>query len=122
MYSTKKISPKTSTSYWLLSFVVVVVVVGFCLLLLSLSLSLSLSLWILNAEYRHQCIFNILNSYANVGAKRNSVVERPLMVRWVVGSILHGGPIEFVSRSIQCSTTGITKIVACALLSVGWCC
>ena len=29
------------------------------------------------------------------------------MVRWVVGSILHGGPIElFLVR--QCSTTGIT--------------
>ena len=24
----------------------------------------------------------------------NSVAERPVMVRWVIGSILHGGPIK----------------------------
>ena len=30
------------------------------------------------------------------------------MVRWVVGSILHGGPIDlFFVR--ECSTTGVTK-------------
>ena len=28
------------------------------------------------------------------GAGRSSEVERLLMVRWIVGSILHGGPIE----------------------------
>ena len=32
----------------------------------------------------------------NTGAGRNSEVERSLMVRWVVGSILHGGPIELL--------------------------
>ena len=26
-----------------------------------------------------------------------------------------------VSRSSQCSTTGVTKDVVCAILSVGWC-
>ena len=26
-----------------------------------------------------------------------------------------------ISRSSQCSTTGATKAVACAILSVGWC-
>ena len=35
------------------------------------------------------------------------------MVRWVVGSILHGGPIA-ISRSRQCSTTGVTKAVVSA--------
>ena len=30
------------------------------------------------------------------------MLQRPLMVRWVVGSIPHGGP------SSQCSTTGVT--------------
>ena len=30
----------------------------------------------------------------NVSTLRSSVVKRPLMVRWVVESILHGGPIE----------------------------
>ena len=31
------------------------------------------------------------NSY---GARCSSIVERPLVVRWVVESIPHGGPIE----------------------------
>ena len=31
--------------------------------------------------------------------------------------------VSFVtgSRSSQCSTTGVTKAVVCAILSVGWC-
>ena len=29
-----------------------------------------------------------------IGEGRSSEVERSLMVRWVVGSIRHGGPIE----------------------------
>ena len=39
------------------------------------------------------------------------MVERPLMVRWVVGSIIYGGPIEL-------STTSETKAVICAIVSV----
>ena len=31
-----------------------------------------------------------------------------------------GEPIE-LSRSSQCSTTGVIKAVVCAMLSVGWC-
>ena len=31
------------------------------------------------------------------------------------------GPIDFFSRSSQCSTTGVTKVVVCPILSVGWC-
>ena len=27
----------------------------------------------------------------------------------------------YISRSSQCSTTGVTKAVVCAILSVGWC-
>ena len=38
------------------------------------------------------------------------VVERPLMVLWVVGSIPHDRPI---SRSRQCSKIHITKAVIC---------
>ena len=42
-----------------------------------------------------------------------------LMVRWVVGSVLHGvDPLSYLS---QCSMTGVTKAVVCAILSVGWC-
>ena len=33
------------------------------------------------------------------------------MVRWVVGSILDGGPIELYM-------TGVTKVVVCVILSV----
>ena len=37
------------------------------------------------------------------------------MVRWVVGSIVHGvDPL-----SIECSTNGVTKAVVCVILSVG---
>ena len=36
------------------------------------------------------------------------MVERPLVVHWVVGSSPHGGP-----------TTGVTKAMLCAVLSVG---
>ena len=52
------------------------------------------------------------------GAGRSSEVERSLMVRWVVGSILHGGgPIEL----FLVPATGVTKAVVCVILSVGWC-
>ena len=30
-----------------------------------------------------------------------------------------GEPIEFISRSSQCSTTGVTKAVVCVIPSVG---
>ena len=52
--------------------------------------------------------------YMNVcmwGAGRSSEVARSLMVRWVVGSILHGVD----------QLTGVTKAVVCIILSVGWC-
>ena len=56
-----------------------------------------------------------------VGAGCSSEVERSLMVRWVVGLILHGvDPLSYFSSS-HCSTTGVTKVVVCVILSVGWC-
>ena len=39
--------------------------------------------------------------------------------RWIDPS--WGEPIELISRSSQCSTTGVTKAVVCTILSVGWC-
>ena len=39
----------------------------------------------------------------------------------MVGSILHGGPIELFLVPASCSTTGVTKAVVCVILSVGWC-
>ena len=40
------------------------------------------------------------------------------MVRWVIGSNLHGGPIELF---LVPATTGVTKAVVYAILFVGWC-
>ena len=38
------------------------------------------------------------------------------MVRWVVGSILRGGPTElFLVPASECSTTGVTKVVVCVI-------
>ena len=44
------------------------------------------------------------------------MVELPLMVRWVIGLIPHGRPI---TRSNQCSMTGVTNVMECTILSVG---
>ena len=38
------------------------------------------------------------------------------MVFWVIGSIPLGGPIELYFRFRQCTITGITKAVICAIL------
>ena len=40
------------------------------------------------------------------------------MVRWVVGSILHGGPIELVLVPVSVPRFGVTKAVVCVILSV----
>ena len=42
----------------------------------------------------------------------HNAVNVTIRVRWVVGSILHGGPTEIFC---QCSTTGVTKVVVCVL-------
>ena len=51
------------------------------------------------------------------------MVKRLLMMQWVSGSIPHGGPIELFldQASSPHVTTGVTKTVVCAILSVGWC-
>ena len=56
----------------------------------------------------------------------------PAQVEALVGSAAKGtcfggmvaggaGKRLAISRSSQCSTTGITKAVVCVILSVGWC-
>ena len=52
-----------------------------------------------------------------MGTRCSFVVERLLMVRWVVGSIPRGGPIEL----FIVPASGLTKSVICAILSMGWC-
>ena len=51
------------------------------------------------------------------------LVKHLLMVQWVLGSIPHGGPIALflIPDSSQCSITGITKAVVCAIVSLEWC-
>ena len=46
------------------------------------------------------------------------MIERSLMVLWVVGSIPHCGPIELCLVS---ASAGLTKAMECAILSMGWC-
>ena len=51
-----------------------------------------------------------------------AMVELPLMVRWVVGSIPHTEPIElFLVPASDPGLTGLTKTVVCPTLSVVWC-
>ena len=40
-------------------------------------------------------------------------------MRWVVGSILRGRPIELFLVLVNDSMTGVTKAVVCAILSMG---
>ena len=44
--------------------------------------------------------------------------DRPLRVRWVVGSIHNGDHMEILFCSTKFSTTSITKDVVCAILPV----
>ena len=56
------------------------------------------------------------------GARCSSVVRA--FTHGAMGSRIDpscGGPIVLFLVSSQCSTTGVTKAVVCAILSVGWC-
>ena len=46
-------------------------------------------------------------------------VECPLMVRWVIRSILHGGPIELFLIPLNAPQLVYQRL--CAILYVGWC-
>ena len=50
--------------------------------------------------------------------ERDGRASAQLMVRWVVGSILHDGPINLFSHSIQCSTIGVTKAEVSVMVHV----
>ena len=59
-----------------------------------------------------------VNPFLLIGARCRSVVRA-----FAHGAM--GRPVDpswwTIARSSQCSTTGITKAVVCAILSVGWC-
>ena len=45
------------------------------------------------------------------------MVEHLLLLQWFIGSIPHGEHIKIISQSSQCYTTGVTKVMVCAILS-----
>ena len=49
------------------------------------------------------------------GARCNSIVEHPLMVLWLIGSIPHGGLIEPFLILTSVFTTRVTKAVVCPM-------
>ena len=57
-----------------------------------------------------------------------SVNDRDIMAHYdlanaLANNVSHNSSFSFstISRSSQCSTTGVTKAVVCVILSVGWC-
>ena len=46
------------------------------------------------------------------------MVQCLLMVQWVIGSIPHVEPCYCELFLVQCSMTGVTKAVVCAILSM----
>ena len=76
---------------------------------------------ITNTMYYHvgQCIYKIPCCYSE--RVTQEVAERSLMVRWVVGSILHGvDPLSYFSFQ-PVLHDWCNKAVVCVILSVGWC-
>ena len=63
-------------------------------------------------------MFQIFQVLQAGGVRCRSVVERLLMVQWVIRSILHGGPIELFFVEAR---TGVIEDTVCGILSVGWC-
>ena len=65
------------------------------------------------------CVSSCLYQYCLLFSHGSSVV-----IAFDYGAMGHrinplGGPIEAISHSSQCSTTGVTKAMVCAILSVG---
>ena len=68
------------------------------------------------------CMYILMYVCMDVGAGRSSEVERSLMVRWVVGSILHGmDPLSYFSFQPVIHDWCNKGRVVCVILSVGWC-
>ena len=54
-----------------------------------------------------------------MGARRSSMAEHSVMVRWVVGLIPHGGPIVLFLIPVSASMTGLIKAMISAILLSG---
>ena len=86
------------------------------LLTVSLSTKSPASKWCQSKHIAH-CIYSIFFHSILEGAGHSSEA-------WCDGSLdrsLMGWTHCSISRSSQCSTTGVTKAVVCVILSVGWC-
>ena len=96
---------------------------------LSLSLYLSLSLEVCECTQRDTSRMNLTDFSCTQYWVFHSV--RGARCSFVVRAFAHGAmgcridPLWWthwaISRSSQCSTTGVTKAVVCVILSVGWC-
>ena len=53
-----------------------------------------------------------------VRTRHSSIIELPIKIRYVVGSIPHSRSI-YISRSNQCYTTSVTKALVCIILWKG---
>ena len=71
-------------------------------------------------------------TFENICATHENEVLNTLVIRWsVVRALAHGAmgrridpswwTHRAISRSSQCTTTGLTKAMVRAILSVGWC-
>ena len=68
---------------------------------------------------RYLIMHEEMNLYSDEERDIGPRYERSLMLRWVVGSILHGGPIELFIVPASYHTTGVPKAVVCVILYVG---
>ena len=70
-----------------------------------------------NSVKRFWEIGNLHTGRGSGGRMKSSCV----VPAWVIFIVILHLIVITISRSSQCSTTGVTKAVVCVILSVGWC-
>ena len=81
-------------SLLLLSLLLLLLLLLLSLLLLLLYLIHVFTLWFISLRNKAFMYMMLEQTPLTLSARCGSVLERSLMVRWVIGSILHGGTIE----------------------------
>ena len=66
---------------------------------------------------KHECHYLSYNTVVNHRLER----EKARYFNTSDNKVTYLTSLKWISRSIQCFTTGATKTVACAILYVGWC-
>ena len=77
--------------------------------------------WRIYNELVTTCIFThywVWYTHSYQGARCSSVVERQIMVRWVIGTIPYGGPIEL----FLIPTCAPWRVYQMCGMSAEWCC